>query len=99
MAYYVITRTHLKDLSVKKKVLEMSKVSAEIFKKQPGLVEMKSLYAENDTHIATYLVWEDQQSHLNCMQSKDFTEVTVQWTEFMQQDKITFELETYTLMG
>lgn len=98
MSYYVITRTFLEDQLVKKDVLEMSKVSAEIFKKQPGLIEMKSLYAENETHISTYLVWEDQQSHLRCMESKDFAEVTAKWTNFIQEGKIRFELETYGLI-
>ena len=95
MAYYVITRTHFEDASLKDQVIEMSKASAEIFKKQPGLVEMQSLLAENETHISTYLVWQDQQSHLDCMESKDFSNVTAKWTEFIQQGKIKFELETY----
>ena len=98
MAYYVITRTHIKDSSSKDDVIAMSKESAKIFKRQPGLIEMKSLLAENETHLSTYLVWEDQQSHLACMESKDFNTVTAQWTSFMQEDKITFELETYQLL-
>lgn len=99
MPYYVITRTYLEDPSSKADVLEMSKASAEIFKKQPGLIEMKSLYAENETHISTYLVWQEQKYHLNCMESKDFNKVTARWTEFIQQGKIKFELETYALLG
>lgn len=99
MSYYVITRTYLEDPSSKADVMEMSKASAEIFKKQPGLIEMKSLYAENETHISTYLVWQDQKDHLNCMESKDFNKVTARWTEFIQQGKIKFELETYALLG
>ena len=99
MSYYVITRTYLEDSSSKPDVLAMSQASAKIFRKQPGLIEMKSLLAENETHISTYLVWEDQQSHLNCMESKDFNKVTARWTEFIQQGKIKFELETYGLLG
>ena len=98
MAYYVITRTILEDHSSKDAVLTMSKESAEIFRKQPGLIEMKSLIAENETHLSTYLVWEDQQYHLACMESKDFDEVTVQWTAFMKEGKVKFELETYQLV-
>jgi heme-degrading monooxygenase HmoA len=98
MAYYVITRTIIEDHSSKDDVLTMSKESAKIFRKQPGLIEMKSLIAENETHLTTYLVWEDQQSHLACMESKDFDEVTVQWTAFMKEGKIKFELETYHLI-
>lgn len=97
MAYYVITRTHIDDDSALDDVLNMSKESAKIFERQPGLVEMKSLVAENKTHISTYLVWEDQQSHLNCMESKDFNTVTALWTSFIEEGKIRFELETYTL--
>lgn len=99
MPYYVVTRTYIEDPAVKNDVLEMSKASAEIFSKQPGLIEMKSLMAENETHLSTYLVWEDQKAHLNCMESKDFTKVTAQWTEFIQQQKIRFELETYALIS
>lgn len=95
MSYFVITRTYLEDRSAKKDVLEMSKKSAKIFRKQPGLIEMKSLFSENETHICTYLVWKNQQAHLNCMESKDFKNVTTDWTEFIQQGKIKFELETY----
>jgi len=95
MAYYVITKTTIVDPTTKDDVLAMSRESAEIFRKQPGLIEMQSLFAENETHLATYLVWEDQQAHLACMQSKDFTEVTVQWTALMQEGKIKFDLETY----
>lgn len=98
MAYYVITRTYIEEPAVKKDVLHMSKKSAEIFKKQPGLIEMKSLLAENETHLSTYLVWEDQQAHLNCMASKDFASVTADWTNYVQEGKIKFELETYQLM-
>lgn len=99
MSYYVITRTYLEDPESRGAVLEMSKASAEIFKKQPGLIDMKSLYAENETHISTYLVWEDQKSHLSCMESKDFNKVTSRWTEFIQQGKIRFELETYSTLS
>lgn len=99
MPYYVITRTYIEDTSVKKDVLKMSKASAEIFKKQSGLIEMKSLFAENETHISTYLVWKDQQSHLSCMESKDFNNVTAEWTNFIKEGKIKFELETYLLMS
>ncbi len=98
MSYYVITRTYLEDLAVKEDVLRMSRASADIFKKQSGLVEMKSLFAENETHITSYLVWENHQAHLNCMESKDFEAVTAKWTDFIQQGKIRFELETYQLM-
>ncbi|WP_282162970.1 hypothetical protein [Ulvibacterium marinum] len=98
MAYYVITRTIIEDQSSKEDVLAMSKESAKIFGKQPGLIEMKSLIAENETHLSTYLVWENQQSHLACMESKDFDGVTVQWTAFMKEGKIKFELETYQLI-
>lgn len=98
MAYYVITRTYLEDQSSKSDVLEMSKASAEIFKKQSGLIEMKSLLAENETHLSTYLVWENQAAHLACMESKDFNNVTAKWTDFIQKGKIRFELETYSLL-
>lgn len=98
MSYYVITRTFLEDQSVKDAVMEMSRVSAEIFRKQPGLLEIKSLISENETHISTYLVWEDQQSHEACMQSKDFNEVTRDWTRYMESGQIKFELETYQVM-
>lgn len=60
---------------------------------------MKSLLSENETHISTYLVWDNQQSHLNCMESKDFADVTVDWTKYMQEGKIRFELETYLEMS
>ncbi|MEQ9229908.1 MAG: hypothetical protein RIF46_04445 [Cyclobacteriaceae bacterium] len=96
MPYYVITRTYLEDPSVKKDLLELTKASNQIFETQPGLIEMKSLLSENETHFCTYLVWDNPQSHLKCMESKDFTQVTTLWTGFMQQGKIKFELETYS---
>lgn len=98
MAYYVITRTHIDDQSIKQQVLDMSKESAKIFQEQDGLIEMKSLFSENETHISTYLVWENQQSHLDCMESKDFMAVTLKWTDFIKSGKIRFELETYKAM-
>ncbi len=98
MAYYVITRTYIKEPTAKDDVIAMSKESAKIFRRQPGLIEMKSLLAENETHLSTYLVWENRKSHLSCMESKDFNTVTAQWTSFMQESKITFELETYELL-
>ena len=98
MAYYVITRTYMEDHTLKDEVIAMSKASAKIFARQPGLIELKSLVAENETHLSTYLVWEDQKSHLACMESKDFNEVTAQWTTFITEGKIRFELETYQLI-
>lgn len=96
--YYVITRTYIDDPTVKEGVIKMSKASTDIFRKQPGLIELKSLLAENETHISTYITWDSQQSHLNCMESKDFTGVTVDWTKYMKEGKIRFELETYLEM-
>ncbi len=93
--YYVITRTFIDDPTVKEDVLKMSKTSTSIFKNQPGLIELKSLLAENETHICTYMIWYTQQSHLDCMESKDFAGVTVDWTKYMKEGKIRFELETY----
>jgi len=98
MAYYVITRTYIEDHSLKDDVMALSTESAKIFLQQPGLIEMKSFVAENETHLLTYLVWENQRSHLACMESKDFREVTAQWTRFIKDAKIRFELETYTLV-
>ncbi len=98
MAYYVITRTYIDDPSTKDQVIEMAKDSAEIFRRQPGLIEMNSLVAENETHLSTYLVWENAKAHLACMESKDFNNVTVKWTSFMEEGKIRFELETYQQM-
>jgi len=95
MAYYVITRTYIEDPNAKAELLEMVNSSNAIFRKQPGLIELKSLMAENETHLSTYLVWEDQKSHLDCMESKDFRNVTADWTGLMQKGKIRFELETY----
>lgn len=96
--YYVITRTYIDDPTVKEGVIKMSKASTDIFRKQPGLIELKSLLAENETHISTYIAWDSQQSHLNCMESKDFAGVTVDWTKYMKEGKIRFELETYLEM-
>ena len=98
MAYFVITKTTIEDHSLKDDVIAMSKESAKIFRQQPGLIEMKSLVAENETHLLTYLVWEDQRSHLACMESKDFSKLTAQWTRFINEGKIKFELETYSLI-
>ncbi len=95
MGYFVVTRTFIEDPSLKDEVIAMSKESAEIFKRQAGLIEMQALLAENETHLSTYLVWENQQSHLACMESKDFNNVTAQWTSFIKEGKIRFELETY----
>ncbi|MEQ9298535.1 MAG: hypothetical protein RIF33_08230 [Cyclobacteriaceae bacterium] len=97
--YYVITRTFIDDPTVKDGVLKMSKASTDIFRRQPGLIELKSLLAENETHICTYMIWNTQQSHLACMESKDFAGVTVDWTRYMKDGKIRFELETYLEMA
>ena len=95
MSYIVITRTYLDDQSVKDQVLEMSKESYRIFKKQPGLLDIKPLMSEDNTHLSTFMIWEDQRAHLNCMESKDFASVTAQWTQFIKSEAIRFELETY----
>lgn len=99
MAYYVITRTFIEDSSLKDEVVKMSKESAKIFEKQGGLIEMKSLIAENGTQLATFLMWDNQQSHLECMESKDFSNITAQWTALIEKGTIRFELETYDLIA
>ncbi len=99
MAYYVNTRTYIEEPSLLQEVLEMSRKSSRIFRAQPDLIEMKSLLSEDETHLATWLVWENQQAHLACMESKDFADVTPRWTKLMEEGKIRFELDTYQDLG
>ena len=54
--------------------------------------------SHDNSHIMTYFVWDNKESHENCMNSPDFAEMNKTWTELVQNGYIKFELSTYDLI-
>ena len=74
MAFIVLTKTFYK-ANEAQQVLKLSEESYPIFKKQRGLQMIKMHKSHDNSHIMTYFVWDDKDSHVNCMASPDFEEM------------------------
>jgi quinol monooxygenase YgiN len=94
MAFIVLTKTFYNQ-DVASEVLKISKESFPIFKKQQGLQMIRMHKSHDNSHLMTYFVWDDKESHENCMNSPDFAEMNKTWGELMQNGSIKFELKTY----
>ena len=97
MAFIVLTKTFYKP-EIAKQVFRLSEESYPIFKKQQGLQMIRMHKSHDNSHIMTYFVWDDKESHENCMNSPDFVEMNKTWAELMQSGAIKFELKTYELL-
>jgi quinol monooxygenase YgiN len=96
MVFIVLTKTYYKPKEADQ-VIKLSKESYPIFKKQQGLQMIKMHKSHDNSHIMTYFIWDNKQSHENCMASPDFAEMNKTWAELMQSGAIKFELNTYDL--
>ena len=93
--FYVITKTQIIDPLARDNAIQLVKKSLPIFRKQSGLITIHVLISHDDSHLTTFMIWEDEASHLQCMQSPDFALVNPLWEKLLQEGKIKFTLNTY----
>jgi len=71
----------------KNKVLEIVRESLPIFHRQPGLKSLSQHLANDQSHTMSYIVWDTQKAHENCMRSSDFDQFNIKWKNLMQSGK------------
>lgn len=95
--FIVITKTFFEE-SAKESYLDLSKRSMELFKKQPGLLSIRSHLSHDNSHTATYFEWEKKQDHENCMANSEWAEFNKEFAALMESGQIKFELNTYDIL-
>ena len=96
--FMVVTRMSFNP-SEKTKILEFTKKTTPLMKKQKGLISLKTLLSHDNTHMLSLLEWESKEDHEVCMVSDDWRDTNPQWEELLSSGVIKFELNSYDLLS
>ena len=86
------------DPDVADEVKALALAARPIAERQPGIISFTQHVASDGNHIMTYWLWQSEQDHLNCMASEDWADFTPRWQKLTDAGKITFTLDTYTVL-
>jgi quinol monooxygenase YgiN len=83
---------------LKNRVMELINNSFPVFRRQEGLISITIHHHLHEPKTMSYLVWESEEDHLNCIKSADFTSAMSSWDQLIQNGQAQFELNTYSVI-
>ena len=92
--YVVVKRTYF-TTETREKVLDLTKQTLPAYRKQSGLIDLKSFISVDNTHVITIITWKDRDSYEKSQQSRALQELRPKWEMLRNYYNALSELDIY----